>query len=82
MARISVPAMKPAWTALVSHPMSDAVMFHEMARSGAALFALNHSDVPSNCATAITADGRSQRFVSRLGEVAFMRFSIRIHPIA
>lgn len=40
--------MNPAWTALVNQPMSEAVSCQEMARSGAALFALNHSEVPSS----------------------------------
>src|SRR5215471_12778770 len=56
-AKLMVPRMKPSCTALVSKPIPEMLMPQARMRSGAALLALNHSDVPNNCAIAITATG-------------------------
>src|SRR5579859_1913958 len=49
--------MNPNCTAFVRKPMPETPMLHALIRSGAALFALNQSDVPNNCAIAIVATG-------------------------
>jgi hypothetical protein len=41
----------------VSSPIAETPMPHARIKSGAALFALNHSDVPNSCAIAIVATG-------------------------
>src|SRR5215472_3077756 len=56
-AKLRVPRMKPSCTALVSEPISEMLIPHARMRSGAALLALNQSDVPNNSATAIVATG-------------------------
>ena len=52
--------MNPNCTALVRIPMSAGPMPHALRKSSAALFALNHSDVPNNCAIAIVATGATR----------------------
>ena len=68
-AKPSVPTMNPAWTALVSQPMSPVDSPHSRLRSSAALFALNHSEVPHNCASTTHSTGwRRTALGLRLGE--------------
>jgi hypothetical protein len=52
-----VPRMKPSCTALVSRPIPEMLIPQARVRSGAALLALNQSDVPNNCAIAIVVTG-------------------------
>ena len=56
-ANTNVPKINPSCTALVSSPISEILSPHARLKSSAALFALNHSDVPNNCASAIVATG-------------------------
>ncbi|MGF6810328.1 hypothetical protein OKW30_005520 [Paraburkholderia sp. Clong3] len=59
-----VPTIKPACTAFVSQPIPDALRCQAICRSRIAPFALNHNDVPSNCAIAITSTARLARAMS------------------
>ncbi|MCA7882405.1 hypothetical protein LGM58_04305 [Burkholderia contaminans] len=61
--------MKPNCTALVSQPMSAALACQSRIRSGAVLFALNHSAVPNSCAIAIAATGPIPSTSQRLNPV-------------
>ena len=56
-AALMVPRMKPSCTALVRKPIPEMPIPHARMRSGAALLALNQSDVPNSCAIAIVATG-------------------------
>src|SRR5215467_11228275 len=56
-AKLMVPRMKPSCTALVSKPIPETLIPQARMRSGAALLALNQSDVPNNCAIAMVATG-------------------------
>src|SRR5690348_8235111 len=59
-AKVSVPRMKPSCTAFVSSPIPETLIPHARIKSGAALFALNHKDVPNSCATAMVATGKER----------------------
>ena len=53
----SVPAMKPTCTALVRWPKAAGDSDQARIRSSAALFGLNHSDVPKSCASTMVPTG-------------------------
>ena len=52
MALASVPATKPAWTAIVSQAVAPAVSANSRTMAGAAAVAENHNVIPRNCASA------------------------------
>jgi hypothetical protein len=54
-ANVSVPRMKPSWTAIVRRPMPALSMPQRRARSSKAALALNQSEVPKSCATTMIA---------------------------
>src|SRR5271169_4315513 len=56
-ANADVPRIKPSWTAFVRRPIPETPIPHARIRSGAALFALNQSEVPNSWAIAIVATG-------------------------
>jgi hypothetical protein len=68
-AKVDVPRMKPSWTAFVRSPIPEMPMPHARIRSGAALFALNQSDVPNSCAIAIVATGCDRTSDIEVGEL-------------